>query len=133
MRKILMTLTALAALSAAPASAERQSPEAQLAGIIDGRVAGEPQSCITVRNMNSQIVPGAGIVYEAGGTVYVNRLRSGRDSLDRFDVLVSEIRGGQLCSGETIRLMDSSTHMLSGIVFLDDFVPYRRVRSSDGN
>jgi hypothetical protein len=136
MRKILMSLTALASLSAAaPAMAERVSPEAQLANLLEGRVAGEPQSCLSVtRTMNSRIIPGQAIVYEGvGDTIYVNRLRGGREHLDRFDVLVSEINGGSLCRGEAIRTIDSSSQMLTGIVFLDEFIPYRRVRSSDGN
>jgi len=136
MRKILMSLAALASLSAAaPAMAERASPEAQLANLLEGRVAGEPQSCLSMtRQMNSRIIPGQAIVYEGvGDTIYVNRLRGGRENLDRWDVLVSEVHGGSICRGETMRTIDPSSRMLTGIVFLDDFIPYRRVRSSDGN
>jgi hypothetical protein len=129
MHRALIALTAIAA-AATPAAAERLAPEAQLARAIEGRVAGEPVNCIDTSSFgSSQIIDGTAIIYERlGGTIYVNRPRAGERSLDRFDVLVTEIRGGQLCRGDVVRLVDPSVRMQTGMVFLGDFVPYRRVR-----
>ena len=136
MRKILLSLTAALTIGtafAAPAAAERRSPEAQLAQEIEGRVAGDPVRCIQARNLRSRVINRTAIVYEEGSTIYVNRLRGGRDSLNQFDVMVNDIRTSQICSGEAVRMIDPAGGMLTGIVFLDEFVPYRRVRNSDGN
>jgi hypothetical protein len=36
--------------------------------------------------------------------------------------------GNRLCSIDTVRMVDLHNGFLTGIVFLGDFVPYRRVR-----
>ena len=129
MRTPLLAFTALvtAALPAA-ASAERRTPEAQLARAIEGRVAGEPTRCLrNMRGTSSRIIDGTAIVYEAGGTVWVNR-PSGASSLDQWDVLVTRQFGNELCSGDPVRLYDSSSGTDTGLVLLGDFVPYRRAR-----
>jgi hypothetical protein len=130
MRTPLLALAALAtAALPAAASAERRSPEAQLARAIEGRVAGEPTNCLrNMRGTSSRIIDGTAIVYEAGGTVWVNRPRGGASSLDQWDVLVTRQYGNELCSGDVVRLLDSSSGIDTGAVFLGEFVPYRRAR-----
>jgi hypothetical protein len=130
MRKPLLALAALAAAALpAAASAERRSPEAQLARALEGRVAGEPTRCIgNLRFTSSRIIDGTAIVYESGGTLWVNRPRGGAQSLDQWDVLVTRQFANELCSGDVVRLHDSSTFMQTGSVFLGEFVPYRRAR-----
>lgn len=130
MRTPLLALVAFvtAALPAA-ASAERRTPEAQLARAIEGRVAGEPTRCLrNMRGTSSRIIDGTAIVYEAGGTVWVNHPRGGASSLDQWDVLVTRQFANELCSGDAVRLLDSSSGMDTGLVLLGDFVPYRRAR-----
>lgn len=127
MLKPLLALSTIAVL-AAPAAAERLSPEARLERALEGRVAGEPVSCIDPRiNSSTQIIDRTAILYEStGSTVYVNRPRGGERSLDRSDVLITEIRGGQLCSGDVVRLAEPGMLTPTGFVLLGDFVPYRR-------
>ena len=119
-------LVAAGAASAAP----RLSPEAQLAKALDGRVAGEPVDCISLsRVRSSRIIDDTAILYEAGSTIYVNRPRAGRESLDRWDTLVTRLFTSQLCSTDVVHLYDTSARIQTGLVFLGEFVPYKRVRT----
>lgn len=125
------TLTA-AALIAAPSAIAREklAPEAQLEKLLEGRVAGEPQNCISLSATNSsQVIDKTAIVYRSGGTLWVNRPRSGAESLDDDDVLVTKLTGNQLCSIDTVQLHDRMSHMYSGFVSLGEFVPYRRAKA----
>lgn len=128
MRTLLSLLagTLLLATSAAPAA--RLAPEARLAKALQGRVAGEPVDCINLRNVrSSQIIDKTAILYDAGSTIYVNRPRGGRESLDQWDTLVTNLHSSELCRVDVVRLFDTSSRIQTGLVFLGDFVPYRRV------
>jgi hypothetical protein len=130
MRKIVSAALAVL-LSTVPATAApRLSPEQQLARELEGRVAGEPRNCVNLRNLrSSRIIDDTAIVFDAGSTIYVNRPRAGASSLDHWDTLVTKPFGSQLCSIDTVQLYDSGSRMLTGIVFLGDFVPYKKVRN----
>jgi hypothetical protein len=130
MKRFIALAAAASVLALAPAQAgPRLSPEQRLAKQLEGRVAGEPVDCINLRSIrSSRIIDDTAIVYEIGNTLYVNRPRSGQESLDSWDTMVTKTFGNQLCSIDTINLVDPGSRMLSGIVFLGDFVPYRKVR-----
>ena len=89
MRPIILTILSAAVLAAAPAAAsarEKLAPEDQLAKLLKDRVAGEPQSCITLSSVtSSQVIDKTAIVYKIGGTYWVNRPK-GAESLDDDDV-----------------------------------------------
>jgi hypothetical protein len=129
-----MTLLILASAAAAFAPAQARSPdpargEKELAQAIEGRVAGEPVDCIDLQRVrSSRIVNRTAIVYDAGGTLYVNRPRGGASSLKDWDVMVTRPFGSRLCRVDTIQMYSPGSHMLGGIVFLGDFVPYTRVK-----
>ena len=125
----LATAAAAITLVASPASAERKSGEEKLAEMIDGRVAGEPQSCINTFNSRPlTVIDDTVIVYRSGDTVYVNRTRAPQ-TLDNDDVLV--IRkfgsGSRLCRLDQVSTRDRFNGFYTGNIFLTDFVPYRRV------
>lgn len=132
MRRIATLVGAgLAALSVA-APAASPDPEAQLERALRGRVAGEPVHCIDMHRVTgSTIIPGTAVIYDAGSVLYVNRPDSGAESLDRWDVLVTRLYTSQLCNTDTVDLIDQGSRVYSGVIFLGDFVPYRRVRTSD--
>ena len=127
-----MTLLTLAAAAAALAPAQARSPdpakgERQLAQTLEGRVAGEPVDCIDLHRVrSSRIINRTAIVYDSGGTLYVNRPRSGAESLKDWDIMVTRPFGSRLCRVDTVQMVSPGSHMLSGIVFLGDFVPYKR-------
>ncbi len=133
MARKLLSIAAIAASAALalPAQADqRPTPEQQLERALEGRVAGEPVNCLNLRTVrNSRIIDGTAILFDAGSTIYVNRPRSGAESLDRDDTQVVRSHTGQLCSIDTIRMVDPASGMFRGSVFLGEFVPYRRVRN----
>lgn len=125
-------LTAIAALavvgSAVPAQAkERLTGEAQLAKMLEGRVAGKPVDCVSITQIrSSEIIDRTAIVYTgSNGTLYVNR-PSGANFLDDNDILVSEPRNGQACRIDIVRLIDRGSRMPGASIGLNDFVPYPR-------
>jgi hypothetical protein len=132
MRKSLSFIAAGLVAAALPAQAAAPvDREAELARAIGDRVAGEPVDCVDLhRVQSSRIIPGTAIIYEAGGVFYVNRPRAGAESLDRWDTLLTRLTSTRLCSIDTVELIDQGTGMMTGVVFLGDFVPYRRIRTS---
>lgn len=128
MHQLIATLFAATALIAVPSAArERLAPEAKLAKLLEGRVAGKPQDCISLSSArSSQIIDNTAIVYRVGSTLWVNRPEGGAASLDDDDVLVTRLTGSQLCSIDTVELRDRSSYFYNGFVSLGEFVPYRR-------
>ncbi len=127
--RIPMILLGLGLLSTGVmADAKRLDPEARLAKRLEGRVAGKSVDCIQLHDIrSSEIIDRIGILYEgSGGTLYLNRPRSGARSLDRDDILVTNTHSSQLCSIDTVRLVDQGSHVDRGFVALDRFVPYPR-------
>jgi hypothetical protein len=131
MRKLLPLLAGSLALIAGSAQAKPDDHEAELARTIAGRVAGHPVDCIDMHQIRgSHIIPHTAIVYDAGGTIYVNRPRAGAESMSQWDIMVNRLFSNELCSVDTVQLLDQGSRMYSGTVFLGEFVPYRRVESS---
>lgn len=134
MRKLFAAAAlALVALPGAAIADEQVNAkgEAELAKMLEGRVAGKPVKCLPTHAMdNSTIIDKTAIVYRSGAKLYVNRPRSGADQLDDDDVLVTKLYGSQLCNVDKIDLIDRSSRMWSGFVLLGDFVPYERVKDA---
>ena len=133
MRRFLPIIAASVALAAGTAgAAPRLAPEERLARALEGRTAGAPVDCIWLRNVrSSRIIDKTAILYDAGGTIYVNRPRNGAESLDRDDTLVTKLHSSQLCSIDVVNLYDSGSRMQRGVVFLGPFVPYRKANLRD--
>lgn len=130
MRKFVSLLAGATLLAAVPAlAAPRLSSEAKLAQALEGRVAGEAVNCISLRGAgSSQIIENKAIVYRSGGTLYVNRPRLGADSLNRWDAQLTRSFSSRLCSGDVVEMIDPYSGHMRGLVFLGDFVPYKRAR-----
>lgn len=133
MRKIALALAAGAMVMAGTAVAAKPklTGEEQLAKALEGRVAGEPVNCISLLDSRDQrVIDKTAIVYGSGRTIYVNRPSNARD-LDRDDVMVTKIHGSQLCNLDIVRMHERSGFFPTGFVGLEQFVPYRRVASSN--
>ena len=131
MRHLIPALIAAAAVAAAPPATAREElgPQAELAKLLEGGVAGEPQNCIPLSTArSSQIIDKTAIVYKVGSTYWVNRPDGGAESLDDDDILVLRTTGSQLCSIDTLELHDRTSRMYSGFVSLGEFVPYRKAK-----
>jgi hypothetical protein len=134
MRKIALAIAATAALLSGPAiqaKAPRLTGEEKLAKLLEGRVAGEPVSCISLQSTrDTRIIDKTAIVYDSGRTIYVNRPRD-PSSLDSDDIMVTKPTGSQLCRLDIVQMRDRTSFFYSGFVGLEDFVPYRKVASRD--
>src|SRR3546814_14189161 len=98
---ILLSASLLGALSAPAAAKEKLTGEAKLSKMLEGRVAGEPQDCISLpAASSSEVIDKTAIVYRIGSTLWVNRPRSGAESLDADDILVTKLNRTRLRSAE---------------------------------
>jgi hypothetical protein len=130
--KALTTFAALLAVAAAAPAADKQTREEKneekLAKLLEGRVAGEPVSCIPSFQTNDlQVLDGVALVYGKGETIYVARPTRPDSMRVRWDdVIVINRMGGQLCHTDIIRTVDRMTGFTTGALFLDRFVPYKK-------
>jgi len=132
MTRLTIAIATAAALLASPAvhAKERLTGEAQLAKLLEGRVAGEPVNCLPLSaNNDVRIIDKTAIVYGRGNTLWVNRPTNVR-ALDSDDILVSKSQTPQLCNLDTIQLLDRSSKFYTGFVGLNQFVPYRKVAAA---
>ena len=100
--------------------------QAELAEILEGRIAGEPTSCIrTFGSRNLEQIDDTALIYRDGKTIWVNYTRTPR-SIDENDFLViQKFNASQICRTDQITTRDRLGNFFSGVIMLDDFVPYR--------
>ena len=117
-----------AATSSLAAGRSSERGEQQLAKIVADRVPGKPVSCIRLHDVrSSRVLDGTAIVYEGlGGRLYVNRPKSGADTLRRDDILLTKTSTDELCNVDIVRLLDQGSRFEHGFVGLGEFVPYDR-------
>lgn len=116
----------LLAAGAAHAADTRESNEARLAKMLEGRTAGEPVNCITTfRSDKLEVIEYVGLVYDAGDVIYVSR-PSNPETLRRDDVVVINRFGSQLCHTDIIRTVDRQGGYHTGVLFLEKFVPWKK-------
>ncbi|KQX24266.1 MULTISPECIES: hypothetical protein [unclassified Sphingomonas] len=133
MRFFLLLLAGLGLASPVLAdSGPNQRAEASLAKVLAGRVAGEPVDCIQLHDIDStEVFDNTAILYRTiGGKLYLNRPRSGLASLNDDDILVTKSWTPELCSIDTVNLVDRTSHFPTGFVFLGKFVPYSKAQPS---
>lgn len=124
-----MALAGSAASAGSISEKDKQTGEARLARMLEGRTAGAPLSCInTVRSDKLEVIGGVAVVYDGGQTIYVARPTDphmlGRNDaivMDRFSPL-------RLCVQDQMRTVDRYDHFHTGVVFLQDFVPYTKAK-----
>ena len=131
MLKTLATVAATLSLAftssaSAQEDAEITKGEAELAELLEGRVAGEPESCIrTIGSRNLEQIDNTALVYRAGDTIWVNYTKTPR-AIDDWDYLViRKFSASQLCRTDQVTTRDRSGNFFSGVILLDDFIPYR--------
>lgn len=135
MKMILTSACLLAIAVAGPVLAKESDAapskgQAKLEKMLEGRVAGEPQSCIRVLpSTDVTVIDGTAIVYRTGRTLYVN-VPVDADALDDRDALVRRTSNPtQLCQTDIITTMDRHVGHYTGNVQLTQFVPYRKAVS----
>lgn len=132
MRRMMIALPVLLTACASAGMAEDRPPQltekqkATLDRALEGKVAGEPQSCISLtQRADLQVISDDLLLYKAGRTVYVNRVMGSCNGLSFGRTLVTNVWGSQICRGDIARVADFSAGMLTGSCALGDFVPYR--------
>jgi hypothetical protein len=130
MRKLVQFLvlsTAALVVSGSALAAGKDDPAAELAKLLEGRVAGPPVSCIDLpRAGGSRIIHHTAIVYDFGSTVYVNYPKSGANSLSSDDILLTKTFGTQLCKMDIVRMIDRTGDFPKSFISLGPFIPYKR-------
>lgn len=133
-----LTLASLVILGSAGALAscatveprDTRSPEAQreLASYLDGRVAGQPQSCLaSFRRENMIVIDENTILFRDGANrVWRNDLSGPCSGLGRGGnaLLTRQFGSASLCRGEIAQVIDTSQGFTVGSCSLGDFVPY---------
>jgi len=128
--RTLLPLIAASLLIGGAAQAKPGDREAELARALEGRVAGAPVHCIDLHRVrSSRIITDTAIIYDAGRVLYVNRPENGADELNQRDTLVTRTPSTRLCNIDTVTMIDPHTRVTTGLVFLGEFVPYRRVET----
>ena len=135
MRPLILSILAAATVAAIPAAAtarEKPTPEAKLAKLLEGRVAGEPVRCIrTVPSQRMTTIDRTAYVYGSGNTIYVQRTRD-PDQIDDNDALVTQrFNPSELCRLDQMTTVDRVLGFFTGAVFFEDFVPYTRVKPNE--
>ena len=127
-RIMAITLAAAATVGlAGTAQAARHSPEEKLDRILAGRVAGTPRDCIDLLDIRStRIIDRTALVYDLGGVLWVNRPKVGASMLREDDIPVSRSHNTQLCSLDTLNLINRTSQTRTGFASLGAFVPYAR-------
>ncbi len=131
-----LSLLALAACGASYEDAPRsQRAQTRLDRALDGKVAGEPQRCISRFRRNEQeIVDRNTILFKNGrDLVYRNDPEGGCGGLDPTRaILINTIGDGDFCRGDIIRVFDTTSGSTVGSCAFSDFIPYRRPGSRAG-
>ena len=119
------SLAFAAPVAAADTSVADAAGAAELAKILDGRVAGEPVDCIRDSSSSAlEIVGGTALVFKRGPTIYVNQ-PDGANTLDRWDVPVFyKFGGSDLCKLDRVELRQRGSQIPGPSLFLARFVPY---------
>ncbi|GAB5348496.1 hypothetical protein [Alteriqipengyuania sp. 357] len=128
LRIALPAFAALGALAlATPAAADSKSGQERLDELLKDRVAGEPMKCVPHRpSARLYIIDETALIYDTGSTIYVNYTRD-PEALDDGDYLVVRDPNPSLCNTTQITTRDRTGNFFSGVIFLEDFIPYKKV------
>ena len=105
------------------------SEEAKLAEALAGYTAGEPQSCVNLRDLRGNRGYGEDAILFEGptnSTLYLNRPPAGCPELSGSRALRIETTMTRLCRMDIVTVFDPATGIPYGSCSLGDFVPYRR-------
>ncbi|BDU21699.1 hypothetical protein [Dyella sp. GSA-30] len=125
--KILALSVAALAVSTSALAAGKDDPAAELAKLLEGRVAGPPVNCISLSQaQGTRVIDRTAIVYDFGTTIYVNYPRGSADALSSDDILLTKTFSTQLCKMDIVRMVDRTGHFPKSFVSLGQFIPYKR-------
>lgn len=114
----------------ASAEAPMTKGERKLAQLLEGRVAGEPVSCIPTngRTQHVQTVDKVAYVYGRGDTIYVQRTDNPGMINSADSVSVRRINAYRFCRLDRATTFAPVSGITTGFVVFEDFIPYTRVK-----
>ena len=120
-----LMLAACAGGSEPPRLTEKQA--ARLEAALEGKVAGEPVSCVSrYPGASLTAVSESVLLYRVSGRLfYRNDLIGSCTGLGRGDTLIIKPTGSQYCRGDIARSADLVTGSVTGGCALGSFTPYR--------
>ena len=125
---ILVTAGTLGACAANQPYEMSEKDAAELKEALADRVAGEPESCLSLQTTrNSQIVDGQHILFKQGRTTWLNQPQMQCPLLGRvgYAMVLEPTVGTHVCRGDVIKVMDTSTRSIIAACSFGEFVPYR--------
>ena len=99
----------------------------QLDRLLEGRVAGEPRSCLFGSgNEQLTVIDDRTLVYRVGGRRYLQQMTTDCPDLDSsFAALVTtRIGGSGPCEGDIARVIDTGSGIVYGACAFGPFIPY---------
>jgi len=127
----LVIVAAVAGCTAPPPQAPMVDPkgQARLAQLLDGKVAGTPQSCLpSWRTHNMIAIDDSTLVFEdSPGRVWLQKPKNPCNliSMGPYALLTRDTIG-QLCNGDIAQVVDTMNQTNVGSCVMGDFVPYVR-------
>jgi hypothetical protein len=125
--RTLLTIAAIAIIGALPASSgarQRLTDARKLEIALAGRVAGKPQSCLSLRDYQDTERLGDTILYKSGRRTIYRMDTTGGCHGNNGDAMITRTFGDQLCRGDIIRTADLSAGFETGSCVAANFVPY---------
>lgn len=123
----ILAVFALTAGCAAGDGPTTRAAQGELAQALAGRTPGEARHCVPILSARAlRVIDAQTLLYDAGDTIWVNRLEGRCPGLRASDPLIVEPTGSQYCRGDRIRSLDPVSRIPGPICILSDFVPYRR-------
>jgi hypothetical protein len=124
LRILTASILLLASACATTVSARDERPDPAFAKAVAGKIAGTPRSCISVQDTRDSTTYRNAIVYRVSSKLsYVNDLGN-CPFLRNDNIMVTDIRGSQICRGDIVNMVDRSSKFPSGSCSFGDFVPY---------
>ena len=117
-------------MAEAPPAQMSARSEMKFAEAIEGRVAGEPRTCVPTRDLLGNRSAGEGAFIfstRSSNLIYVNRPPAGCPELNG-DALKTRTTGTQLCRGDIVEVFNPLSGFSRGACGLGEFVPYQRMR-----
>ncbi|WP_326525844.1 hypothetical protein [Sphingomonas sp.] len=97
---------------------------AELADAVKGRIAGQPVRCLPSSSTDAPRIIGESLLYRDGRRLLLSEAMDGCPSLRGDPIVIVEVRGGQVCSGDSFRTLPRGGSIPGPTCRFGPFVPY---------